>query len=117
MDTEERRGKVRSCLEFISLGKFSHGIYFKRKRQHSTVVGGVLTLGVMVLLIAISLSILIRVFSQADFQMDSSLMTMEQLGLEDLAIADWVDVMGITQFAVFIDKDYSCTEDIKFSII
>jgi hypothetical protein len=29
---ERRRGKGRSCLEFISLGKFSHGIYFKRKR-------------------------------------------------------------------------------------
>lgn len=80
-------------------------------------VGGVLTLGVMLLLVAISLSILIRVFNQEDFQMDSSLITMEQLGLEDLTIADWVDVMGITQFAVFIDKDYDCTEDIKFSII
>jgi hypothetical protein len=81
------------------------------------VVGGVLTLGVMALLIAISLSILIRVFNQEDFQMDSSLITMEQLGLEDLTIADWVDVMGITQFAVLIDKDYDCNEDIKFSII
>ena len=80
-------------------------------------VGGVLTLGVMLLLVAISLSILIRVFNQEDFQMDSSLITMEQLGLEDLTIADWVDVMGITQFAVFIDKDYDCNKDIKFSII
>jgi hypothetical protein len=42
---------------------------------------------------------------------------MDQLGLEDLTINDWVDVMGITQFSVFIDKDYDCTEDIKFSII
>lgn len=49
--------------------------------------------------------------------MDSSLITMDQLGLEDLTIRDWVDVMGITQFSVFIDKDYDCTEDIKFSVI
>ncbi len=59
-------------------------------------VGGVLTLGVMVLLIAASLSILIKVFNQEDFQMDSTLMTLEQLGLEDLTINDWVSSMGIT---------------------
>jgi len=117
MDTEERRGKVRACLEFMSLGKFSHGIYFKRKRQHSTVVGGVLTLGVMLLLLTISISILIKVFNQEDFQMDSNLMTMEQLGFEDLTINDWVDAMGITQFSVFIDKDFNCSEDLRFSII
>lgn len=53
--------KITSILAFIAVGKHSSGLYFKKKLYHSSVLGGILTILVFLLVLGLCIKSLIDV--------------------------------------------------------
>ena len=64
---------VTSILEFISIGKYQQGLFHNKRLQHSSVWGGLLTIALGILFLTYSISQLILVFQQKNYNVDTSI--------------------------------------------
>ncbi|CDW74779.1 UNKNOWN [Stylonychia lemnae] len=106
---------LNNFLRFISIGKHNSGLYYKEKVFFSTFVGGIITLVAAIIVLALSISTLIEIFSLEKITYTVQNDTLNLPNFDSLTnVGKMIKEMQISILATHIQRNLKCS-DVAFS--
>ena len=69
---------MKSILKKVSVGKYNHGLYFRKKLQYSSVPGGIITIILFLLAASYSLWMIIDCIVNPDYKTDTCIESLDE---------------------------------------
>lgn len=111
--------KLRDIVSVFAIGKFDRGLYINGNRFQSSLIAGLLTLIITILLTAYAVFVFTSITKRDDYRMDQSLVDLKHSGFEEVTIGDFLkNTFKITRFEIVleIDTGFSSCNDVEFNV-
>ena len=108
---------MEAAINWISIGKYNQGLFLNRKKENASIIGGVITIGIILLVATYSIILFINVIYRSDYKTEINRIMFAESGWENITIGKFNDMFEITAIVIqYNDTEFKSCDSFEFLI-